>query len=75
MDEKRSIGWVVGTEAYDCEVEPGACPFCFADGTVVALPKPLLEKQPDATTHVCHPGLGGCNQGFEDTRRTREVSR
>lgn len=32
---------------------------------VVPLTEKQRAKQPDATTHVCHPALGGCNQGFE----------
>ncbi len=40
------------------------CPTCGA-WAVVQLPPALLAAQPDATTHVCNPGFGGCNQGFE----------
>ncbi len=42
---------------------PVACPLCGTSG-VVALPPSLLARQPDDTSHVCHPGLGGCNHGF-----------
>ncbi len=40
------------------------CPLC---GAVAVLPltRDLLAKQPDGTTHVCHPDRGGCNHGFE----------
>ena len=31
---------------------------------VVKLGPELLAKQADATTHVCHPNLGGCNHGY-----------
>lgn len=31
---------------------------------VVALSPALLARQPDDTTHVCHPALDGCNHGF-----------
>lgn len=30
-------------------------------------------KQPDDTTHVCHPAIGGCNWGFELEFRVRVV--
>lgn len=39
------------------------CPQCGA-GAVHKLPEPLLSEQPDATTHVCNPAFGGCNQGY-----------
>jgi hypothetical protein len=42
------------------------CPKC-GEGSVLPLGTELLAVQPDATTHVCHPLLGGCNWGFEDT--------
>lgn len=41
------------------------CPMCGATLTLTELPPPLKAIQPDRTTHVCHPALGGCNQGFE----------
>lgn len=43
---------------------PEACPFC-GEHAVTPLPPKLRALQPDGTTHVCNPGLGGCNQGFE----------
>lgn len=61
---RKSISWIYEGKAYKCAVEPGACPFCYKSGTVTELPPPLRAKQPDGTTHVCHPSLGGCNQGF-----------
>lgn len=39
------------------------CPFCNVIAIVPLTPKQLAE-QPDDTTHVCHPALGGCNHGF-----------
>lgn len=39
------------------------CTFCGAHA-VVELTERLKKIQPDDTTHVCHPGFGGCNQGF-----------
>jgi hypothetical protein len=65
------VSWVVGGVTHECERLLGACPLCFAQDCVVALPPPLLSQQPDDTTHVCLPALGGCNQGFA---RTKEVS-
>lgn len=59
--------WVLDGENYNCEIMPGACPFCLVVA-VTELPPPLLAMQPDGTTHVCHPALGGCNHGFADTR-------
>lgn len=46
-----------------------ACPQCGARAVVELTPEQRLA-QPDDTTHVCHPALGGCNHGFTD-RRTR----
>ncbi len=45
------------------EIEAGACPMCGAHAIVPLTPR-LLAIQPDGTTHVCHPGFGGCNHGF-----------
>lgn len=40
------------------------CPMCRVPA-VVELPPELKAIQPDNTILVCHPGFGGCNQGFE----------
>lgn len=48
------------------------CPLCGAHA-IVALTPPQRLAQPDDTTHVCNPLLGGCNHGFTDSR-TREVA-
>ena len=61
---RTSIRWVVGDGVFVCRVEPGACPLCGALDAVVQLPPPVLAEQPDETTHVCHPSLGGCNVGY-----------
>jgi hypothetical protein len=55
--------WAIGPETFTCKVLPTLCRFCGARA-ITALPPPILAKQPDDTTHVCHPGVGGCNQGF-----------
>ncbi len=47
-----------------------ACPLCGKRAIVELTPEQRLA-QPDDTTHVCHPALGGCNHGFTDDR-TRE---
>ncbi len=39
------------------------CMFCGMKA-IVELPPHLKKIQPDGTTHVCHPGFGGCNHGF-----------
>lgn len=41
------------------------CPSC---GKLAIVPLTAFERteQPDQTTHVCHPAIGGCNGGFED---------
>lgn len=57
--------WHVGKEDFECSIER-MCPLCGI-AAVVKLPKPLLDAQPDKTTHVCHPAFGGCNHGFEVT--------
>lgn len=61
------VVWFVDGQRFDCSRESGACPFC-CKRAVVRLPEPLRTIQPDGTTHVCVPTLGGCNHGFEDTR-------
>lgn len=43
------------------------CPLCGAIA-VVPLTPAQLAAQPDNTTHVCHPHLGGCNHGFGPAR-------
>lgn len=49
--------WVISQD------EAKLCPLCGAFA-VVELPAHLKAVQPDTTTHVCHPGFGGCNHGF-----------
>jgi len=39
------------------------CQMCGALA-MTELPADLAAQQPDGTTHVCHPLLGGCNHGF-----------
>jgi hypothetical protein len=46
------------------------CPICGVRA-VVPLTKELRAQQPDATTHVCHPAIGGCNHGFELVQQWR----
>jgi hypothetical protein len=41
----------------------GYCPDCGVLAITPLTPS-LLAKQPDGTTHVCHPSYGGCNHGF-----------
>lgn len=55
--------WIYGEKPYPTTVEC-RCQLCGV-AAICALPKPLREKQPDGTTHVCHPSFGGCNHGFE----------
>lgn len=43
--------------------EAQLCPICDTVAVVNLAPHELA-KQPDETTHVCHPVLGGCNHGF-----------
>lgn len=42
---------------------PRYCTLC-RKVAVLPLNGATRNKQPDATTHVCHPVLGGCNHGF-----------
>lgn len=39
------------------------CPRCNVHA-IVPLTQTQLREQPDDTTLVCHPALGGCNHGF-----------
>lgn len=59
------IRWNIGKQTWECMVLPNDCPLCKKPATLVALPLPELEKQPDGTNVVCHPALGGCNHGFD----------
>ncbi len=43
--------------------EARRCQFCLAVAIVDLAPH-ILARQPDETTHVCHPVFGGCNRGF-----------
>lgn len=47
------------------------CPVCLARA-VVPLTKKQRAEQPDNTTHVCHPSIGGCNQGFEPVAKFKK---
>lgn len=49
------------------DAEPVRCPGCGVTA-VVPLTPAQLAKQPDFTTHVCHPSLDGCNRGFQVTQ-------
>ena len=42
---------------------PSVCPRCWVRA-VLPLDARMLAQQPDETTHVCHPTLDGCNQGY-----------
>lgn len=47
-----------------CDAErPRVCPTC-GHWAVLPLNTKTRLAQPDETTHVCHPVLGGCNGGF-----------
>lgn len=45
------------------DIIPTPCPMC-GKLAIVELSAKLKAVQPDDTTHVCHPGFNGCNQGF-----------
>lgn len=47
--------------------EVDVCTLCKVRAVVALTAKQLFE-QPDDTTHVCHPSLGGCNHGFTAAR-------
>lgn len=59
----RELIWRIGTVVYVCDVHPKPCVFC-GKRAIVALPPEIIAQQPDDTTAVCHPALGGCNNGF-----------
>jgi hypothetical protein len=50
------------------ESDKRLCPMCGALAVVPLTPR-QLAKQPDDTTHVCHPVFGGCNHGFAENKR------
>jgi hypothetical protein len=60
--EVSTLLWYVGGVFVESKIER-CCPLCGVRA-IVALPAVLLAEQPDDTTHVCHPSLGGCNHGF-----------
>jgi hypothetical protein len=62
-----SLTWYMKNQTWWSPILPDACPFC-GKARIVVLPPPLAAKQPDGTTHVCHPSIGGCNYGFQATR-------
>ena len=45
--------------------EARPCQLCKVRA-VVRLDESQLARQTDGTTHVCHPGFGGCNYGFAE---------
>lgn len=59
----KRIHWGYKGERFVSDVSEEPCKRCGMRA-VVELPAMLLAEQPDATTHVCHPGAGGCNRGF-----------
>lgn len=60
----KTLTWHVAGRTFQCAIEPKPCPVCL-HCAVTALPEPIRKEQTDGTTHVCHPSIGGCNQGFE----------
>jgi hypothetical protein len=64
MQHGNKLVWgQIGVEPTVCDIRKDACPFC-GKVALVELPKFMLKVQPDDTTIVCHPAIGGCNQGF-----------
>lgn len=67
-----SRDWLLAGEPIS-NVAKSLCPQCHTWAIVELTPKQRLS-QTDDTTHICHPGLGGCNTGFTDDRtRQREI--
>lgn len=63
MPKKRKPKIVFACSSKDIVAD---CPLCSAHAVVELSPE-LKAIQPDATTHVCHPGFGGCDHGSEAT--------
>ncbi len=59
----RLVVWLIQGKSHATMRLDGLCHFCGEDA-LTELPPPLLERQVDRTTIVCHPSLGGCNRGF-----------
>jgi hypothetical protein len=57
------LHWTYGGVRYASPIV-ATCPHCKRRA-VIELPAAILSSQPDATTHVCHPLLLGCNHGFK----------
>ena len=62
---KTQIEWTPDVALVDdLKAKALGCPYCFMKA-VIPLTLAQRKRQPDATTHVCHPAIGGCNQGFK----------
>lgn len=59
----KYLHWGYKGKRYRSRITEHACTRCGMR-SVVALPAAIRAGQHDDTTHVCHPSLGGCNQGF-----------
>jgi hypothetical protein len=59
----RLVVWLIQGKSHATMRLDGLCHFCGEDALTAAA-APLLERQDDGTTIVCHPSLGGCNRGF-----------
>jgi len=58
----RHVVWLIQGTAHTTVRLWELCHFCGEDA-LTELPAPLLRRQLDGTTIVCHPSLGGCNRG------------
>lgn len=66
MTAVRTLHWTYRGRKYASEIRPDPCANC-GKVAVVLLPPEMMAQQTDGTSHVCHPSLGGCNQGFAVT--------
>lgn len=69
-----TVLWTINKKTYKCQWLPNDCPKCNKQ-TLVALPPPIRDIQPDKTNVVClsAPAFGGCNHGFEMKSVSPEV--
>lgn len=59
----RLLQWTYRGQSFASRII-ASCNLCGTNLSVVELPAAVLAEQPDDTTHVCHPLLGGCNHGY-----------
>ena len=61
--QQHILHWAYQGQRYISAIV-GTCPKCQVRA-LIRLPRDIRAQQPDGTTYVCHPLVGGCNQGYQ----------